>query len=179
MQPENRNFLFGHSYRLVLSRFPETTYFCQRANIPGVSVPAVNVSYPTSTVPFHGDRITFDPLNISFLVDEALKSWTNIFNWLQGVGAPKDRTQYAEALKNSSATLPDWMKQKFAENSLYSDATLTVYSNQFNPRFSITYKDVLPTSLGEIPFDVTKTDTDVILCAASFSYVYYEVNALT
>jgi len=37
-QPENNNLAEINAFKLVIGKIPETTYFCQSANLPGISI---------------------------------------------------------------------------------------------------------------------------------------------
>ena len=76
--PTNFNLLSPVGFRFQLSRFPEVTYFCQSANIPGVSVGQVDVGTPMKTAYFHGDEVTYDELDAISIEDESEEHNDNI-----------------------------------------------------------------------------------------------------
>ena len=53
-----------------------------------------------------GDDLTFDNLEITFLVDEKLENYRELHQWLVGIGFPKSRTQFSSFRKDESSTFP-------------------------------------------------------------------------
>jgi len=51
------------------------TYFCQSLSIPGISLGEVPVNNPFLDVYSPGEKAIYDLLNVTFMVDEELKSW--------------------------------------------------------------------------------------------------------
>ena len=71
--PSNISYLSPIGFRFILSNFPEVTYFCQAANIPGVSIGGIDFPTPLKNIQFSGDEVSFEELSIRFVVDENLK----------------------------------------------------------------------------------------------------------
>ena len=61
--PENLNYLSNVSFRLTMEDAPHVTWFCQSANIPGVSIDAIEIFNPHATVPVSGARVSFEELS--------------------------------------------------------------------------------------------------------------------
>jgi hypothetical protein len=76
------NALLPTYYRLSIARLPATTYFCQTASVPSVSLTDISVSTPFATMRTPS-KMEFDDLTISFIVDEQLTNWLEIFNWMR------------------------------------------------------------------------------------------------
>ena len=45
--PDNLNYLSNISFRLTIEDAPNITWFCQSANVPGVSIEGIDVPTPT------------------------------------------------------------------------------------------------------------------------------------
>ena len=163
--PTNFNLLSPVGFRFQLSRFPEVTYFCQSANIPGVSVGQVDVGTPMKTAYFHGDEVTYDELSIRFVVDENLKNWLSIYEWIRALGIPtsRDAEQYAKRKK---------------EDELTTEGILTVLTSNMNPQMHVKFHDLFPLSLSGISFDTGATDVEYISADVSFRYDLYEIENL-
>ena len=50
--PTNISYLSPIGFRFILSNFPEVTYFCQAANIPGVSLAGIDFPTPIKNIQF-------------------------------------------------------------------------------------------------------------------------------
>ena len=84
--PENLNYLSNVSFRLTMEDAPHMTWFCQAANIPGVSIDAIDIFNPTATIPVAGSRVSFEELSDRFIVDEHMKNWTEIYDRIIALG---------------------------------------------------------------------------------------------
>jgi len=72
-------------FRFKCSKLPTVEFFCQTANIPGISLGQATVDTPLKSIPFPGDELNYQDLGISFLVDENLNNYKEIHDWLLGL----------------------------------------------------------------------------------------------
>ena len=160
-QPTNLNQLNVVSFDVSFSRQPAVQYFCQRITLPTVVLGETNEPSPFMNLPLEGDTLTYEALTLSFIVDEDLTNYTEVYNWLTALGFPRDYGQFA-ALKepeSASKTL-----------SKYSDLTIVLHTNKSNPNYRIRFTDCFPTSLSSIGFDATPTGMDPIVVDATFNF---------
>ena len=167
--PENTNLLQPTKFLVSFSRIPEVTYFCQEANIPGISLPALTLSSPGLDYHVVGNKLTFNMFTIRFLVDESVESWKNIYYWLYSIASPKgtEERSMLTALQNQYNE-----NEKFKN---YSDAHLTVLSNLNNPILRVRLVGLFPVSLSDIQFDSTLSADNIITSEATFSVKYIEL----
>ena len=62
-----------------------------------------------------------------------------------------------------------------SEGGIYSDATLTILNSKNVPKTEIRFKNIYPTSLGGLSYDVQASDVDYITVSASFQYLNYNI----
>lgn len=160
--PSNTSFLSPIGFRFVLANFPEINYFCQAANIPGVSLAGIDFPTPLKNIQFSGDEVTFEELSIRFVVDENLKNWLSIYDWIIGMGIPDKKS--AEKYKKLKS-----------ENKLVADGTLAVLTSNMNVQMEVRFKNMFPLSLSGISFDSSAADVDYVVADVSFQYDIYEV----
>ena len=80
--PDSINPLLPTYYQFTISRLPGVNYFCQTASLPSLSLS--QVSMPTRFTTLQSpSKITFDELTVTFVVDEAMKNWMEIYNWMR------------------------------------------------------------------------------------------------
>lgn len=168
--PPNLDLLQSTKFRLTFDRLPEMTYFCQSANFPGVSLTEIPRQTPFVELYVPGEKIIYDTLNITFLVDEDLYSWTTIHDWIRGLTFPGGFEEYKEFITKS---------ERFATRTIgskpqYGNAVLTLYTNKNNPNFRIKLVDVFPTSLSTIILNTQDTAENVITADATFRFSYYD-----
>ena len=160
-QPTNLNQLNVVSFDVSFSRQPTVQYFCQRISLPSITLGETNEPSPFMNLPLEGDTLTYEALTLSFIVDEDLTNYTEVYNWLTALGFPREYGQFA-ALKepeSASKTL-----------SKYSDLTIVLHTNKSNPNYRIRFTDCFPTSLSSIGFDATPTGMDPIVVDATFNF---------
>ena len=62
--PENTNFLQPTKFLLTFDRIPTVQYFCQEANIPGISLPAITITSPVLDYHVTGNKLNYGTFNI-------------------------------------------------------------------------------------------------------------------
>jgi hypothetical protein len=169
--PINTSLLQSTKFKLVFERLPGMTYFCQTANFPGVSLTEIPRNTPFVDLYIPGEKLIYDTLNITFLVDEDLRSWTEVHDWIRALTFPKDFQEYVDLNKQSMGSN---IRTQFQNKPQYSDATLTFYTNQNNPNFRIKFVDLFPTSLSTIIVSTGDTAENVITADATFRFSYYD-----
>ena len=163
--PENTSILQATKFTFMIPDKPFLRYFCQTVLIPGVSTNAVEVPTPFSKTYRHGDRLEFEPLVITALIDEDMRVWEETYGWLRSFTKTKDLSEYARTPKHTPS-------------KIYSDGYLTINTNANKTNMRFKFINVQPTGIGNINFD-TKVDADVIPTADfSFRYDYYEIDRL-
>ena len=160
----NKNFLSPINFRFAIKRAPHVNFFVQGVNLPGLSLPDIDVSNPLIRVPYPGDHLLYDELDLSFKVDEDLKNYMEIHEWLRALGK-RSYDEYKTLTQKTSTT----------GETIRSDMTLTVLTSNRNANYSVTFKDAFPIKLSGINFDVTSSDVDYVPASATFRYVTYDV----
>ena len=132
LQPANQNPAQGTKFRLNFDRLPYLTFFCMSVNLPGVSSQNTVQPTPFSDLPIPGDKIIYEELSISFLVDEDYRSWLSVHDWIRGVTFPTTFDEYKNLSKLQRTTAISQLSG-MSERPQYSDAILTIYTNKNNP----------------------------------------------
>ena len=148
-QPENINPLADVQFRFDVAALPKTSFFVQTVNLPGVTLEGATIATPQlQNFSRHTGIITYDPLNVTFLIDEYLKNWQEVFQWMVG------------------------------EENKYTSAVLTILSSSMNPTMELHFKDIFPTSLSEVSFNSTSTDPVYQVATVNFNYTEYIIKNL-
>ena len=187
-QPTVFDYATSTQWRLVFNRLPKTTWFCTTANIPGITLGEAMFPTPFGTTSITGDQLTFETLNFTFIVDEELQNYRELWDWLIGLGAPIKHSQWADVLtkgdtgsiKQSSAPDRGIRDQATAsEANLYSDGSLIVYNSKNMAKVEVKFKDMFPISLSSLEYTQEATDVEYFKASASFRYLYYEFENAT
>jgi len=165
--PENTNPLQSSKFILAFERLPTIQYFCQEANLPGVSLGHVDYATPLRDVPIAGNKLSYSEFDITFIVDEQLQSWNELYKWLLAMGSPKSlgERNRLNQLQNEYAI----------GNSYYSDATLTIMSALNNPLLRVNYHRMFPLSISDIKFDTQLSADTIVTATATFQYEYFDI----
>ena len=176
-QPTVFDYASGTQWRLAFNRTPKTTWFCTAANLPGVTLGEAMYPTPMQDTYISGDKLTFETLNITFLVDEELQNYRELWDWIVGIGFPKSHSQWTSVLTKGAGTTLMSATSKTAtaaEAQLYSDATMIIYNSKNIPKLNVNFKDMFPTSLSALEYSQESTDVEYFKAAASFRFLYYE-----
>lgn len=176
-QPTNKNFLSQIGFKFTINKTPNINYFVHRANLPGISLGSADIQTPFSRIPIAGDHLTFDDLTIEFKVDEDMKNYVELYNWILAIGFPDNFDQYKEIDNQRSGPISGNVN-RMTGGGVYSDATLTILSSAMNPIHHITYNDCYPTSIGDLAFSAIDTDVQYLTCSATFRYRKFSITTL-
>ena len=93
-QPDVMDYAQNSQFRVTFSNFPLAEYFCTTAVIPGISLGVSNVGTRLSNMPIVGDQISYDNFDMTFLVDEKLENYREIYDWMINIGFPDNHAQF-------------------------------------------------------------------------------------
>lgn len=166
--PTNINPLSPNGFQFSITKLPEVTYFCQEVNLPDITLGIAEQPTPFSDAKIPGDKLQYGDLLVQFIIDEDMGNYLAVHNWINGLGFPKNKTQYS-----------NWLEQHDMLNTSelqkgYSDGILTILNSNNTPSKSIKFIDLFPTNLSALNFLSTSNDVQYLIGAASFSYTYYE-----
>ena len=174
---ENRNFLSPVGFKFGLRRSPAVAFFCNEANIPSIDLGIAEQPSYLKNIPIPGDKIQFGDLSLRFLVDEDLKNYMEIQNWIRGLGYPESLQEFQD-LDDSGQLTDAFGLFKNSRDDIYSDGTLQILSSNLVPQFQVQFSDLFPYSLSTLIFDATDTDIEYFTADVSFKYTIYRLTDL-
>ena len=174
---ENRNFLAPVGFKFTLRRSPAVAFFCNEANIPDMTLGVAEQPSYLKNIPVPGDKIQFGDLSLRFLVDEDLKNYMEIQNWIRGLGYPESLQEFQD-LDDAGQLTDAFGKFKQSRDDIYSDGTLQILSSNLVPQFQVVFNDLFPYSLSTVTFDATDTDIEYFTADVSFKYTIYGLTDL-
>ena len=190
-QPTVFDYATGTQWRIAFNRIPKTTWFCTAANVPGITLGEAQYATPMSDMFVTGDKLTFETLNITFLVDEELQNYRELWEWIVGIGSPVNHSQWTTALTKGDGITTNFsavgsddninprQKATSTDKNFYSDATLIVYNSKNIPKVNVKFKDMFPTSISSLEYSQDLTDVEYFKASATFRYLYYEFETST
>ncbi len=180
---ENRNFLAPTGFNFVLEKAQAVDFFCQSANVPSVSmIPTVQPGR-LRNIPVPGDELYYEDLSVRFLVDEEMKNYLEIHDWLTTLGFPEYWGQYDFEQQADDKRQPyssdDMMNSRitYSRKDKYerSDANLQILNSNYNVIQTIHFKDIFPISLSTLTFDTVASDVQYLSASATFKYTHYNI----
>ena len=86
--PEKMDYASPIQFRFKCTKLPEVEFFCQTANVPGISLGDATFATSLKDISIPGDTVVYSSLDMTFLVDENLNNYKEIHDWLLGLGFP-------------------------------------------------------------------------------------------
>jgi hypothetical protein len=161
--PQNINYLGQTVFKFNILKLPTTNFFVQNVTLPSLSLPPAEYPNPLVTIPQPGDHISFDPLQITFIIDEQMQNYKEISNWMIGLGFPETNDQYKELTEQQPGF------------GLFSDASLVIQDAKHIPILTYTFRDAFPTNISSIDLSTTATDIEYRTCTVTFAYTLFSI----
>jgi len=184
-QPTQLDYASPTQFKFNIVKLPKVEYFVTSVNVPGISMGTTTQATMLRDLPGPGDKLSYESLTLSFLVDEHLENYREIHGWLTGLGFPRDHSEFktlqdagtdrfptssgnvsTEAGKVNNNT-PD-------EGSTFSDATLMILSSKNNAIVEVRFRDIFPVSLGGLNYEQQAGDVEYLTTSVTFNYKLYE-----
>ena len=163
---QNFNYLQPTGFQLVIDRtnYPNLQFFVQDFTHAGVIMNSADLAYKKiAAIPFIGDKLTYNEMLANIILDEDMKSYTEMHDWMRRI------------LDQDMTTPVDRYKAKIEKPPAQSDITLSILSSSNNPVVRIRYKDCIPTALTDIQFQSTAGGESFITFGASFRFTYFDI----
>ena len=184
-QPTKLDYASPTQFKFSILKLPKVEYFCTSVNVPGISLGDATQATSLKNIPLPGDKLTYEPLQMTFLVDENLENFQEIHGWLVGLGFPRDHNEFQNLLTAGTDRFPSRTTSKSTEpgkvkfpaadtGGTFSDATLTVLSSKNNAQVEVRFRDLYPTGLTGLQYNQQASDVDYLTATVSFSYLIYD-----
>lgn len=162
--PTNKNQLSQLGFQFRVKKLPTTNFFVTRTNLPGLAGNPPGVATPFKIMPMAYDKLEYNDLSVTFKVDEDMKNWMEIFDWMVGIGFPTkfDERRLLEA-------------QIGQGEGKFSDGALTVMTSAKNPNVQFMFKNLIPYSLSDLEFTTQDMDVNYLEATVNFRYLYYTI----
>ena len=185
-QPTAQDYASPTQFKFSILKIPKVEFFCTAVNIPGISLGGSPVqATPLKDISLPGDKLTYEPLSMTFMIDENLENFQEIHGWLVGLGFPRDYSEFRNLVASGDDRFPaknqsistEVGKVKYGTpnvGGIYSDATLTILTSKNNPQLEVRFRDVYPTSLTGLSYDQQATDVQYLTATVTFGYSIYD-----
>jgi hypothetical protein len=158
------NFFSPLEFVVSVKRLPNVQFFTQIVSIPSFSMQIIEQPNPFKPIPVPGDRAVYGDLPISFIVDESMNNYIEVFNWMKGLSFPNDFNQY----RNLDS----------GEYGLLTDISIVVMNSSKNPNIEFQFKDCFPVSLSDVTLDTTQSDLIYPQATVTFTFKDFTITQL-
>jgi hypothetical protein len=157
----NLNMLSPGNFKVTIdsSEFANLQFFCTNANVPALSQSEVLQSYGNRQAYFPGDTLDYGTFDITFIVDEELKNYIEVHNWMR---------------KNADVNVLQSTESNFSHEEKLKDIILSIQTNKNTINKQIQFSDAFPISLGDLSFTTQDTAVEYITCSVTFRYNKFE-----
>ena len=142
---------------------------------------------PFKDIPVMGEKLNYDNLEITFIVDEFLENYKELHNWMIGIAFPKVENSFQilglqyqkhHLQRKEQVEILVMCNQPTPVRPMFGDATLTILTNKNNPIVEVRFQDVYPASLSSLTYDQNATDVTYLTATVTFDYKIYEIVTL-
>ena len=168
-RPGNLNLLSQVGFKFDIARAPNFNYFIQKVDFPGVTIPTVNAPNPLVKSPLPGDHLEYETVRIQFKLDEDLRGYFELYDWITSLGKPESFDQ-AKAI---------YAAKPYEKNGVFSEGTLVILNNKMMPNVKVTFQDMLPVRLSGFTLQTDANDIQYITASMELSYLLYKYEYVT
>jgi hypothetical protein len=168
--PANPNILHPNKFQVSFSALPTVQYWIQSVNVPGLSMGEAPRQTPFIDLYSPGEKLIINPFSMTFLVDEDLRGWLELYQWMRDMTFPANFEEYLQlGFRPGMYNAPQ--KQ-------FSDATLIILDSKQNPKIRVKFKNCFPTQLTDILLSSTSSPEDPLTADAVFRFDLYDIEVL-
>lgn len=158
----NINYLQPTGFAISISKenYPNIQYFAQSMSHPGITIAEIDQAFPRANVPMIGDKVRFDEVSFTFLLDENMETYNEMFGWINRIVNEQFKTAGDSMLNGISSE---------------ADITVTVLTSHNNANKQIKYINAFPINIGPVEFGTTNSEVIPLTFTASFKFSYFEL----
>ncbi len=162
--PETNNYLSSNFFQFQLFRTSLITYFCQAVTIPSTNLSPIEMPNSLGRPnQFIGGRYSHEPLAVQFVVDEDMKNYQEIFNWLTAI----------YNYESDSNIIAGTQTKQF-----FSDASVLITNSSYTPKLKFNFKNTYPISLSAINFSSLLTDSEPVIATVQFNFETFSIESM-
>ena len=189
-QPDTFDYSQQNQFKVYFPIFPTTEWFVTRATVPGISLGQAQVPTPLTNVQFVGEKVEFSSFDMSFIVDEKLDNYMEMYTWAKNIGFPHSHNQFNATARPYGPSIERKVNRpprdrridtdvvnKF-DRDLYTDITMTILSSKNNAVALVTMYDAFPVALSALEYSQQESDTIYQTCDVSFAFTWFDVSPI-
>lgn len=149
--PETTDYLSVNKYKILIHKYPNVEFFAQRIPIPTVTLGStIQFTNREHDIKIPGDKVEYEDLIVSFIVDENMDTFKEILDWLQMAAA-----------------------DELAHDEIFSDISIISLTNNSNANKIFKFYNAWPQTITNILLDVTTTEDQPPTVDVIFKYTHF------
>ena len=172
-QVSNRNFLSPVGFKLKINKSPKVDFLAVQANLPGITLGTALQPNPYKDIELPGEKLVYDDFRVSFIVDEEMENYNQIYKWMIGLGYPNSQRDFTD-MRLEDPYYPE-MGDRDNANAEFSDGTLQILNSNLRPQAYVKVEAMFPVSLSSLDFDATNTDINYFTAQVLFKYKIFQL----
>jgi len=184
-QPTKLDYASPTQFKFSIIKLPKVEFFVTEINLPGIELNSLTQNTTLKQIPIPGNDLQYDPLSLSFMVDENFENYQEIHGWLVGLGYPRDNSEFRNLAQSGNDRFPNSSQSVSTEigkvkygaaqaGGTYSDATLTTLTSKNNSQLEVRFRDIYPTKLSGLAFTQQAGDINYLTATVDFNYLVYD-----
>lgn len=158
------NYLSAGGFKIQVKRLPNVEFFSNKVLLPSVTTNSVKSDTPLSSFYSVGDHLSYADLDLTFIVDENMKNYIEIYNWLSAFGTPEKLETYD--------------KLERSQDGLVSDITVIILNSHKLPNIEVTFLNAFPVGLTPVSLDLSGQDVNYVEATTTLRYDRFLIKQL-
>lgn len=158
------NYLSTGGFDIKVARLPNVEFFAQKLLLPGVSANPVETQTPLRSMYNVPDRLRFADFDLSFIIDENMENYREVFAWLEGIGTPDNFNQYKNLQQSTEG--------------LVSDITVLLLNSHKNPNIRFNFINCFPIGLTPVSLDMSQQDVQYAEATVTLRYDAFTIEKI-
>jgi hypothetical protein len=165
----SENYLYPTAFKFTLARIPSVTFHCQSANIPGLTIGVLTSNNPRAgrTLKIPSQNLQFEDLQITFLIDETMENWLEIYNWMQALRVVENWNTVRPFVTDITTG---------TTQSQLDTGTVSILNSANNVVKTFRFHNLFPSELSSVAFTANAQGTEVLVATVTFPFEYYTID---
>ncbi len=158
-QPDSVNPILDIGFRLIIPDLKHVNYFANTIKLPGMRSTVVDQSTGANNIKRPGQALDYDYLSVTFLVDNKLTNYFEIYDWI---------------FRNTSPTGAKEANYPRKQTDIFKDIQLLILNNKSNLTAEIRFYNSIPVSLSSIKFITKDQEGTYLEATVEFAFTYFK-----
>ena len=147
----NLNFLTPTSFKLTIDnkKFANIEYFITSVTLPSIETDEIQANWNGFSIFMPGGTVNHGTLSVKFMVDESMRNYSEIFNWI--------------------------VDNNVASDPIKHDIILSILSSKNNTNRQFRFIDAFPLSIGGFDLNTQISDVEYASTETTFRYTRFEI----